>query len=50
MAAPKKGNASNVKVFKSNPKKSRKGIHKKSKASKHKGSKNYKKAYRGQGR
>ena len=50
MAAPKKGSSSNVKVFKSNPKKNRKGIHKKSKSSKHKGSKNYKKAYRGQGR
>lgn len=50
MAAAKKGGSANVKVFKSNPKKNRKGIHKKSKSSKHKGSKNYKKAYRGQGR
>lgn len=50
MAAAKKSSSSNVKVFKSNPKKSRKGVHKKSKASKHKGSKNYKKAYKGQGR
>lgn len=49
MAAAKKSSSSNVKVFKSNPK-SRKGVHKKSKASKHKGSKNYKKAYKGQGR
>lgn len=50
MAAPKKGSSSNVKVFKSNPKKGRKGIHTKSKASKHKKSKNYKKTYKGQGR
>ena len=50
MAAPKKSGSSNVKVFKSNPKKNRKGIHTKTKASKHKASKNYKKTYKGQGR
>jgi hypothetical protein len=50
MAAPKKSSSSGVKLYKSNPKKNRKGVHKKSKASKHKGSKNYKKAYKGQGR
>jgi len=50
MAAPKKSGSSNVKVFTGNSKKNRKGIHTKSKASKHKGSKNYKKTYKGQGR
>lgn len=50
MAAAKKGGSANVKVFNRNPKKNRKGVHKKTKASKHKRSKNYKKAYRAQGR
>lgn len=39
-----------VKVIELKPSKKRKGIHSKSKVSKVKRSKNYKKAYRGQGR
>lgn len=39
-----------VKVHLVKPKRRRKGVHSKSKSSKSKGSKNYKKRYRGQGR
>jgi hypothetical protein len=39
-----------VRIFKANPKKSRPGVVAKTKTSKLKNSRNYKKAYRGQGR
>lgn len=45
-----KTGSSSSKTFTGNPKKSRKGIHTKTKASKSKNSKNYKKTYKGQGR
>lgn len=45
----KKSNTA-IKNFHSRPKKSRKGIHAKSKSSKSKTSKNYLKRYKGQGR
>jgi len=47
MAAPKKSSSSGVKLYKSNPKKNRKGVHKKSKASKHKEVKTTKKLIKG---
>jgi hypothetical protein len=50
MAAKKGGSTSNIKLFRGNPKRKRPGVHAKSKASKHKASKNYKKRYKGQGR
>jgi hypothetical protein len=52
MAAPgkKKTSSSGIKEFRSTIKKNRKGIHSKNKSSKSKQCKNYKKAYRGQGR
>ncbi len=37
-------------IFRANPQKKRKGVHAKSKTSKNKGSKNYKKPYNQQGR
>lgn len=40
----------NVKVYSERKKKSRPGVHAKSKTSKSKSSKNYKKKYKGQGR
>lgn len=40
----------NVKVFSERKKKTRPGVHAKSKTSKSKSSKNYKKKYKGQGR
>jgi len=50
MAAKKGGSTSNIKLFRSKPKRKRPGVHSKTKASKHKASKNYKKRYAGQGR
>jgi hypothetical protein len=50
MAAKKGGSTSNVRAFRGKPKRKRPGVHAKSKASKHKRSKNYKKRYTGQGR
>lgn len=50
MAAKKGGSTSNVKLFRGKPKRKRPGVHAKSKASRHKASKNYKKRYTGQGR
>lgn len=50
MAAKKGSSISNVKLFRGKPKRKRPGVHTKSKASKHKTSKNYKKRYTGQGR
>jgi hypothetical protein len=47
--AAKKSSTTNIKSFRAKTKKKRPGVHAKSKASKHKGSKNYKKRYRGQG-
>lgn len=41
---------SSDKVFKARPKKNNKGVHSKKKSSKLKSSKNYKKAYAGQGK
>ena len=49
-AGKKKTSSSGIKEFKGTTKKNRKGIHSKNKSSKSKQSKNYKKAYRGQGR
>lgn len=48
--APKKSSLTSVKLFRKKTKKSRPGVHSKTKNSKLKGSKNYKKKYRGQGR
>ena len=45
-----KTKVSNIMVFRKKPKVSRPGVHAKTKTSVHKHSKNYKKAYRGQGR
>ncbi len=42
--------ALNVAIFKSKPKKNNKGIHAKTKTSSAKGSKNYSKPYKGQGK
>jgi hypothetical protein len=42
--------ALNVTIFKSKPKKNNKGIHAKTKTSSAKGSKNYKKPHKGQGK
>lgn len=42
--------ALNITLFKKKPKKNNKGIHAKTKQSKAKGSKNYVKSYKGQGR
>jgi hypothetical protein len=50
MAAKKGGSTSNVKSFRARPKRKRPGVHAKTRASKHKASKNYKKRYSGQGR
>jgi hypothetical protein len=47
--ATKKGGSTNVNVFRQKPKIKRPGVHAKSKASKHKASKNYMKKYCGQG-
>lgn len=47
--ATKKG-SSPTKTFTGNAKKGRKGVHTKTKSSKSKNSKNYKKSYKGQGR
>lgn len=44
-----KTKTSEVKSFRKRAKKKRPGIHSKTKTAKHKGSKNYKKLYRGQG-
>jgi hypothetical protein len=44
-----KAKTSSIKVFLAKPKRKRKGIHAKTKASKLKGSKNYQKRYVGQG-
>jgi hypothetical protein len=49
MATKKSGGVTNVKMFRLKPKKKRPGVHSKNKASKHKGSKNYLKRYKGQG-
>jgi hypothetical protein len=48
--ATKKNTSANLKSFRARPKKKRPGVHAKSKASKHKASKNYKKKYKGQGK
>ena len=50
MAAKKSSTTSNVRMYKSRGKVRRKGIVAKTKQSKNKRSKNYKKPYRGQGR
>ena len=50
MAAKKTTGSSNVKTYKSRGKVRRRGIVAKTKQSKNKNSKNYKKPYRGQGR
>ncbi len=50
MAAKKSAGTSNVKTYKNRGKVTRKGIIAKTKQSKNKRSKNYKKPYRGQGR
>jgi hypothetical protein len=47
--AAKKGGSTNIKLFRLKPKRKRPGVHAKTKASKHKASKNYKKRYKGQG-
>jgi hypothetical protein len=47
--AAKKSAVANIKSLRTETKKKRPGIHAKSKTSKIKGSKNYKKLYRGQG-
>ena len=47
--AKTKAKSTSVSLFKERPKKSRPGVHSKTKTSKLKNSKNYKKKYRGQG-
>lgn len=49
MATKSKTKSSLVSLYKEKPKKSRPGVHAKTKTSKLKNSKNYKKKYRGQG-
>jgi len=44
-----KAKVNNIKLFRARPKKKRPGVHAKTKASRHKGSKNYLKKYKGQG-
>jgi hypothetical protein len=46
----KKSKVSEVKSFQSKPKKTRKGVHAKTKTSKNKGSQNYQKPYNKQGK
>jgi hypothetical protein len=50
MAAKKGGSISNMRLFRAKPKRKRPGVHAKTRASKHKASKNYKKRYAGQGK
>ncbi len=50
MASKKSSSSSNVKSFMAKPRMKRPGVHAKTKSSKTKTSRNYKKAYAGQGR